>query len=145
MPRKYTPIRDLFTPSAGPRDNAWACVRCGWQLVENATRFARHITRCPEATREDRRVALEHLGGLNPEQLQAITFTAELARAFSLGGKAHIRTLFEDTQTTRCAARVAKTTSFSKGVPGPRSSATKGLPRLVVDWQRQSLAGLFRV
>ena len=106
MPRKNTPIRDLFTDtettrSESARSRVWACVRCGWQLVENATRFAKHITRCPKATDEDRRVALDHLARLTPEQLEAISYHAEFKKAFSVAGKAHIRTLFEDTQTTR--------------------------------------------
>ena len=76
-------------------------MRCGWELVENATRFARHITRCPSATDADRFIARDHLAGMAPEQIQAINDNAELARAFSLGGKAHVRSLFEDTDTVR--------------------------------------------
>mmetsp|Transcript_23651 Transcript_23651/g.65600 ORF Transcript_23651/g.65600 Transcript_23651/m.65600 type:complete len:611 (+) Transcript_23651:236-2068(+) len=106
MPRKNTPIRELFvntqhTRSEGARSSVWACIRCGWELVDNATRFAKHITRCPKATDADRCLAKEHLAGLTPAQLEALDYNAEFTKAFSLGGKAHVRTLFEDTNTTR--------------------------------------------
>lgn len=108
MPQKCTPIRDLFVNTGTTRSKAsnakvWACARCGWELVENATRFARHITRCPNATNEDQDIAREHLeAGMSPDQINLIiNNNAEFTRAFSLDGKAHVRNLFQDTHTTR--------------------------------------------
>jgi len=106
MPRKYRPIRDLFTDtettrSEGARSRVFSCNRCGWELVENATRFAKHITRCPQASDADRQIARAHLTELAPEKIEAINFTAEFTKAFSLGGKAHVRSLFEDTGKSR--------------------------------------------
>uniref|UniRef100_A0A7S1SVT1 Uncharacterized protein n=1 Tax=Tetraselmis chuii TaxID=63592 RepID=A0A7S1SVT1_9CHLO len=109
MPRKPMPIRDLFVNtgerSAGSAVPIWACRRCGWKLVDNATRFARHVLRCPSTQPGDRDLAQEHLaslGGTSTAQLEAISANAdEFGRAFTLEGKAQIRNLFEDTQLRR--------------------------------------------
>eukprot|EP00873_Tetraselmis_striata_P012805 jgi/Tetstr1/433069/TSEL_022403.t2 len=103
------PIRDLFLNtgerSAGSAVPIWACRRCGWKLVDNATRFARHVLRCPSTQPGDRELAHAHLGspaGASAAQLKAISATAdEFSRAFTLEGKAHVRSLFEDTQAIR--------------------------------------------
>jgi len=109
MPRKAMPIRELFFNtgecSAGSAVPIWACRRCGWKLVDNATRFARHALRCPSTQPGDRELAHAHLGslsGTSAAQLEAISITAdEFGRAFTLEGKAHIRSLFEDTHASR--------------------------------------------
>jgi hypothetical protein len=73
--------------------------------VDNATRFARHVLRCPSTQPGDRDLAQEHLaslGGTSTAQLEAISANAdEFGRAFTLEGKAQIRNLFEDTQLRR--------------------------------------------
>eukprot|EP00873_Tetraselmis_striata_P000385 jgi/Tetstr1/420649/TSEL_011737.t1 len=109
MPRKAMPIRELFFNtgecSAGSAVPIWACRRCGWKLVDNATRFARHALRCPSTQPGDRELAHAHLGslsGTSAAQLEAISITAdEFGRAFTLEGKAHVRNLFEDTNASR--------------------------------------------
>ena len=81
--------------------------------MDNATRFARHITRCPNATKEDRDLARSHLAGMAEEQIRAINDNAEFTRAFDLDGKAHVRSLFEDTKATRQVAIADRPTVLS--------------------------------
>jgi len=57
-------VRSLFEDTGKSRDGEKArlfrCLRCRFETTENATRFARHILKCPSATEKDRAVAQDH-------------------------------------------------------------------------------------
>mmetsp|Transcript_35502 Transcript_35502/g.89519 ORF Transcript_35502/g.89519 Transcript_35502/m.89519 type:complete len:437 (+) Transcript_35502:152-1462(+) len=65
MPRPRAPTRALFehtgTRRCGGKFDVYRCKRCGVEILENAYRFAVHISVCKKATDEDRALAQQQL------------------------------------------------------------------------------------
>lgn len=65
MPRPRAATRALFedtgTRRCGGKFNVFVCKRCGVEILENAYRFAVHISVCKKATDEDRALAAQQL------------------------------------------------------------------------------------
>eukprot|EP00951_Prasinocladus_malaysianus_P036833 scaffold390699_cov42-Prasinocladus_malaysianus.AAC.1 len=65
MPRPRAATRALFedtgTRRCGGKFNVFVCKRCGVEILENAYRFAVHLSVCKKATDEDRQLAQQQL------------------------------------------------------------------------------------